>query len=244
MRVSGVLQFGSKLDEMNITLINRLLLCVFVFAIVVISVKVLYPSGQTISYRIFDGIYGICVSYVPSYFVYILAVYLPRKRDQNNISVFVANHNTIIWGDAQAILNEAAKQAGIDLPQEITVETVDAIFALIDPRAQAPMIKPDYPFARANWLEFLYERRLRSGKNIDLLLGYMMYLESEHVKLLTEIRNSIYFMQLDSVARLGAGNKDFSFMATSFTSYYDIALELSRYNEQHFKGVAWSSRRR
>jgi hypothetical protein len=96
--------------------VNRILCLVFVVAIIVVAGKIAYPSGNALSYRVFDGFYWLSVSYLPSYFVYLLVVYLPRRREQKNLSVFVANQTAMLIGDGQAIhaeLSKAAKHTSI-----------------------------------------------------------------------------------------------------------------------------------
>jgi hypothetical protein len=95
----------------------------------------------------------------------------------------------------------------------------------------------------ANWIEFLLERKARSERAIDLLLRFMLYLESEHVRLITEIKECALFLQLESVARYPVSNKDMSFLSSALFRYYNLTRELAAYSDKHMKRVAWSKRR-
>lgn len=95
----------------------------------------------------------------------------------------------------------------------------------------------------ANWIEFLLDRKARSQRAIESLLRYMLYLESEHVRLVTEINYCVLFMILDSVTPHPLSNKDMAFLASAGFRYYNLTRELAAYSDMHMKGVAWSERR-
>lgn len=223
--------------------VNRILCFAFVIAIIVVAARIAYPPHNALSYRVFEVLYWLSVSYVPSYFVYLLVVYLPRRRDQRNLSVFVANQTAMLIGDGQAVhaaLSKAANHISTAIPSADDFKT---ICAQIDPVASAPLLKNIQPLEYANWIEFLSERKARSERAIDLLLRYMLYLESEHVRLVTEIKDCVLFMMLDGLARHPLSNKDMSFLASALFSYYNLTRELEAYSETHMKGIAWSKRR-
>lgn len=121
--------------------LNRILFLAFVAATIIVLAKVAYPSGIGQSYRIFDGLYWLSVSYVPSYFVYLLVVYLPRRRDQKTLSVFVANQTSILIGDGQAVYAELSKAANHTSAATPSAEDFKTICSRIDPAANAPLLK-------------------------------------------------------------------------------------------------------
>ena len=178
---------------------DRILFLAFALATIVLIGKIVYPSGANLWYRAFDGVYWLSVSYIPSYFVYLLIVYLPRRRDQKNLSVFVANQTSMLIGDGQAILAELEKAAGHTSSTPPTAGDFKTICERIDPTSDAPLLKQFLPPVYANWYEFLLERKARSERCVDLLLRYILYLKSEHVCLVTEIKDCVLFMMLDSV---------------------------------------------
>lgn len=223
--------------------INRSLGIAFALAAAIVALKIAYPSGESICSRVFDGLYWLSVSYVPSFFVYLFVVYLPRRRDQKTLSVFIANQTAMLIGDGQAILSELSKAASHSAATPPSEEDFKIICTSINPAGNAPLLKRLQPMEHANWIEFLLERKARSERAIDLLLRYILYLESEHVRLITEIKGCVLFMMLDSVARHPLSNKDMSFLAGALTGHYALTRELAIYSDKHLKGVAWSKRR-
>jgi hypothetical protein len=223
--------------------VHRILGLAFVVAIIFVARKIAYPSGSALSYRIFDGFYWLSVSYVPSYFVYLLVVYLPRRRAQKNLSVFVANRTAMLVGDGEAIYSELSKAANHTSIATPSADDFKTICGQIHPAANSPLLRRIQPLEYANWIEFLLERKARSERAIDLLLRYMLYLEPGHVRLITEIKDCVLFMMLDGVARLPFGNQDMSFFSSALFGYYNLTRELAAYSDKHMRGVAWSKRR-
>jgi len=191
----------------------------------------------------FDFLYWLSVSYVPSYLVYLFVVYLPRRKDQRALSVFVANQTAMIGGDGQAILNELSKAAGHSVEGTPTIEDFKIICSQINPSGNAPILKRIQPLEHGTWIDYLLDRKARSERAVDLLLRYVLYLESEHVRLITEIRGCVLFMVLDGMAGQSLSNSDMSFLATALYRHNTLTRELSNYADKHMKGLAWSKRR-
>lgn len=224
--------------------VNTKLSIAFAVSITFVILKIIFPSGYTLSYRIFDALYWLSVSYIPAYFVYLFVVYIPRRRDQKTLSIFVANRTAMLIGDGQAILHELSKAANHSVDTTPSAEDFNKICSNINPNDRAPLLKRFYPREYANWVEFLHFHKSRSERTIELLLHYIPYLESEHIRLITEINGCTLFSVLDNLIGKKLSNKDMSFLSNNLYSYYSLTRELAAYSDKHMKGFAWSKPRK
>ena len=220
--------------------INKNLGIALIIALFIVVEKIFVTPSGDVLYRAFEVAFWISVSYVPGYFVYLFVVDFPRKRDQKNLSVFVANQTSILYGDAQVVLSELSKAADHPVGVMPSAEDFDIICKKISPHDKAPIFRKWNPSEHANWIEFLHERKERSEKAVDILLRYMLYLETEHVRLLTEIKGCTLFLFLDNISRLPLSNKDMSYLSSALFEYYKLIHDLAEYSDKHMKVVAWS----
>ena len=218
--------------------INKGLSLALVASVAIVILKIEFPSGTSIYYRIFEAAYWFSVSYVPGFLVYIFIVYLPRKRDQKALSVFIADQTAMLFGDLQVLVNELSKAANHPIGAKPTAEDFNIICSKINPNDKAPVLKKWNPLEHENWLEFLYDRKERAEKTIDLLLRYMLYLEAEHIHLITEIKGCTFFILLDNVSRFPITNEDIGFLASSLSDYYALIHDLAEYSDKHRKVAA------
>jgi hypothetical protein len=210
---------------------------------IVVGAKVAWPTGSSIGYRMFDALYWLCVSFIPGYFVYVLVIYLPRKRDQRALAVFISNYSSRLVGDARSILSELEKASGYKINNTPTLEDFKKLCERIKPLSAAPLIKSFPPPIYANWYEFLNHYMYRSERSTDLLLRYMLYMEAEHVRLVTEIKDCVLFMLIRATYNLPKSDIDLSFFSDALFGYYKLTSELSVYCATHLKGMAWSKPR-
>jgi hypothetical protein len=210
--------------------------------------RVVYPSGTSFRYRIFEGFYWLAASYIPAYFMFALTADLPRNWDLKKLQPFLATQTRIVAGGGQAVLADFEKAARYKSANPPTKEHFVEICKPINWLGQAPLARRTWPIERATWIEYLFDRRHRSNQATEKLFRYMTFLDSEHIRLITKIEDSTLFKQLDEfrashLSGIPFVDRDLTFLAPDLYSYYGLTRQLQQYADRHLKGLAWSEPR-
>jgi hypothetical protein len=154
----------------------------------------------------------------------------------------------MLAGGGQGVLAELKKAAGYEAADPPTKEDFVEICKRINPLGPAPMVRRIRPIEYATWIEFLIYHRLRSAQAIEKLFRYMTFLDSEHIRLIIKIDDSMLFAELDEHRMFHQRGvpvryTDLTFLAESLFRYYGLTRQLQQYADRHLKGLAWSEHR-
>jgi hypothetical protein len=148
----------------------------------------------------------------------------------------------MLAGDGQAILadlKKAAKYEGADPP---TNEDFAEMCKRINALGPTSHLRRIQPIERTTWIDFLVWHRMRSARAIDKLFRYTIFLDSEHVRLITKIDNSTLFGYLDELRFHSAGvhvnYTNLTFLAEDLFRDYGLTRQLQQYADRHLKGLA------
>ncbi|PTP11619.1 hypothetical protein CWO27_22675 [Vibrio sp. 10N.286.51.C3] len=108
-------------------------------------------------------------------------------------------------------------------------EKIHEFFLKVVPNSDAPMIS-SYDSSRLNWVQFLNDYRMSSIQLIDKILKIMPYLNTEHIRLLSAIEDSHYFIEINGLS--GIGNPDISIWSKTFYKYSLDCKVLEKYNSR------------
>ena len=251
----GLLVAGSLLlYGIAVDLLRAIPAGVFFVALVILVVRIRYFSGDPLSSdsqgeRLFEMLFRLAASYIPAYLMFALVIDLPRNQDLKNLRPFLANQTAMLAGDGEAVLKELKKASGYEAHDPPTKEDFVEICQRIDPGGpSAIMVQRAWPIIPATWIEFLFDRRFRSARAIEMLVRNLIYLDPKHKKLIARIENTSYFAQLDDfrasqLAGIPFRNTNLSFLADPLFRYYQVTRELQQYADRHFTGLAWSEPR-
>jgi hypothetical protein len=173
---------------------------------------------------------------VTSYLFYYIVVHLKTMKDKVNLLPFLTSQTDMIVADAEAVAGHLSdvsghKFAGSYPSRDDTIAMCEAV----NPHStissfHAPIGTP------ATQLQFILIHVNRTKEAISNIYPLMTFLDSHYVRLLTEIDNCLYFHALEEETRLGAGNRDLGFLATSLHLYFESVKQLGEYKN---KGLAW-----
>jgi hypothetical protein len=220
----------------------------FFVALSLLVARIRDPSGGRLGSRIFEVLCWLAASYIPGYIIFALVTDLPRNQDLKTIRPFLASQTAMLAGGGQGAFPELKKAAGYEAADPLTKEDFVEICKRINPSGPAPMVRRLQPLEYATWIEFLIYHRFRSAQAIEKLFRYMTFLDSEHIRLITQIDNSTLFAQLDELrgvqlAGVPIDNTDLTFLAEPLFRYDRLTRQLHQYADRHLKGLAWSEPR-
>ncbi|BDU68404.1 hypothetical protein GETHOR_05050 [Geothrix oryzae] len=218
---------------------ERALLLGFIASSFLILLKVWLPASTSISYRLLDSLYWLAVSFVPGYFIYLLVAYLPIKRDRRLLAPFIASQSSQICVRALFLLRDISNETGIPLSMQSSKEEIDQAWSKIDRERPGPAIKRTNPITPCTWMEVIYDYRSRSVQAVDALLCYVPYLEADHLRILTDIRNCYFFTCVQNAITSDISPNNCGIPGSSLYEFVALSLRLNAYLEKAMKGVQY-----
>jgi hypothetical protein len=183
--------------------INRTINFLFIFSLASIILKTSYLDDIPEFFKLghaFGEIYSrLCLSYISSYIFYFVVVHVKKEKDRENINKFINPKIRTAYSQWKLQLRDICK-AGVnmssdgDLPEK---DFIIEIFSKIDPHSQAPLIK-DIQGNYANWIEYFFHHNNQVDKLISVVTDKMPFLDSELVRLLSELSECRHFEMVEA----------------------------------------------
>jgi hypothetical protein len=215
---------------------------ILVFLVISISIVALTdfifaktPACSFTIYQLGRALNNLSLAYIASVIFYWIVVSIPENRKKRSINWYIKRYTKLTINDGINLLSEISKEAKVEGAEisKITETELKEILRKIPPYGQAPLIIGD---RNASWLEFLFNSKARSTDFINRILVYIIYLDSEHVKLLTEVKDASYFNHLDNFFTIGVkiNNPDIKHFSRQMHAYLQTVSKLQAYYEKNF----------
>lgn len=178
---------------------------------------------------------NLSLAYISSVIFYWIVVSIPEKRKKHDIydNIFRVTGNVI--GDCEGLIHELIKASGVtpkDL-KNITKEDFELILQKIHPYADVPLVNQHLgngKFIYAKWVEYFNYQRNRSLNAINnKIFIYIIYLETDYVKLITKVKDCSYFFVVQSINNSQMSNTDMTFLSDDLFEYYSQLKALKQY---------------
>lgn len=179
---------------------------------------------------------NLSLAYISSYIFYYVVVVLKEKKDKKNIYAAVYELTKHLIGHAYSVYNEIIQASGANHQdynkRTITKEQFINLCKIANPNKIPPNRKlGPLPGVDANYGKLLYIGAVSNVKHYMVkIFYYMPFLDSEHVRLMNKLDNSIFFI-LASILTYPTSNTDFSIYANDLYDYLGYVRELEDYNE-------------
>lgn len=220
--------------------INRTINCLFIFSLASIILKILYLDHIPELFKPgheFGEIYSrLCLSYISSYIFYFVVVHVKKEKDKENINKFINPKIRTAYSQWKPQLMDICKAVGEDMPSDLPEKAfIIEVFSKIDPNSQAPLIK-DTQGNYANWIEYFFYYKNRVDKFISVVTDKMPFLDSELVRLLSELSECEHFKMVEASVAPAFRNKDLSAWASGFHKYcvksYDLEIYANKFHSK------------
>jgi hypothetical protein len=136
---------------------------------------------------------------VASAIFYFVVVYFPDYKKKKDILPYVKNQCLSILGDADAILNElnglSRTRFTID---SITEHELDMLCSRVVLRDPGPIENfENGMFRNGTWFDLLAFRQSRSFASKEKIFAYIMFLDTELIKAITNLSSCSYLSQIE-----------------------------------------------
>lgn len=191
--------------------------------------------------EIFSGAYElgqffskISISYISAFIFYFIVIHIKSEKDKENINEWVGYKAHSIITDAhlfiQPLMQVDNKNARF---KKLTKEELHLLLKSIKRRdKQAPYIVKDQ---KITWLEWFEKQKKSTQESIKEIFVRYPHLDSEFIKIITRIENSIFFYQWDLLYYTLPFDETFAIYEPQIQTYLQLIEELENYSEVNFK---------
>jgi hypothetical protein len=172
--------------------------------------------------------YKICIAYLTAYIFYFLNIFIKSQNDLFEINYFIARQVSKILGDNSSILIEFSnlgytKKTDI-YPSKTELERILLLINIKD-----PVFKDTKDYNKSSWPKYFNYFKIRTQKNINLILQRSNYLDARLVSIISELEDSEFFMHLDYLSLWENTEGKLLFMAGPLSKYFSTLQELNSY---------------
>jgi hypothetical protein len=181
----------------------------------------LYDKGHT------ELVAGLSLTYIASFFFYLLTIYYPDRMNQRNMSRVVVPYLKEIITQIKQIFDTAL--AGAEHRCNIERPTDDDFFKIFE------KIKPLSGSARLSflgfdqWHDYLKHQRERIERNLGKILVYEHFLETDFILELEKVRNSAFLEGLAIAERQPGRHENYAYLADP---YYQCFKQMDQLESQ------------
>ena len=163
----------------------------------VASIVMYYRMTETLNF--FGGfILGFVSSLVASIVTYYITTYRPRKKDKEKIQELTSKIIRGIIGQGKIVFQTLLKEANIKRDfQNISFEDIKYIGPKIKLKNDAPPIIGFVTLTGANFAQYLCFFKDRTVNDLEKILIYILFLDSELIKRLNRVLHCNYFILCD-----------------------------------------------
>jgi hypothetical protein len=234
----GERRMNSRLSyQMWILLVLLCISIVFLVYFILIG-----PPHEGIWSRFLDALSRLCVSYVAGLTIYALVVALPRKEDRRNIGESVAPRTRRIISYANDALKDLQRHCGPAFDRKLASrEDVERLCKGVNPTNPTPGRLATNLSRQATVAEMLGVYKIWSEREIQRMLIFSVYLDTQLIRLLNRLLDSSYFRFCDAYF-VGEGlnlfrpkTANLKDVDAQLFEYLQIINELEQYADSHLK---------
>jgi len=180
----------------------------------------------------------VCLSIVSGYFFYVIVNQFKNDKEKKDLNEFISTRLDNICNSLSSFFSEAVSATNkyTSIPPE--KEEVNELLKALETN---PNFKPAVAGSNSKrtftWFELLISEKLKTEKQIDILLKISNSLDSELLRLLGKIIDNNLFFWIDQTKFLGRDFKQFSLFTDYFYEYQILGIELLTYcyNKKYLK---------
>lgn len=208
------------------------LICVSVYLLnelLFINIKAIFKVAPVIR----ELINSLSLAVFTGYIFYVINNQLKENKDFENVSGSISNSIGKIYYDNLYVLNECYKIDNISLENNSPkIKDIHEIFKKMESSLKLPNVSFGYPEPiKYSWFQLILLNKDKVQNEVSKLMRYSHLLNSELIKILTEIEDSSFFEQVDTLKVFGKEFKQFSLLSDS---YYELLLLNYRLMEYAF----------
>jgi hypothetical protein len=167
------------------------------------------------------------LTYISSFTFYVLTIYTPERKNQRNMSKVITPYLREVITATEQIFYTAL--AGVDYRCNHENPTDDDFFEIFrNIKTYDTSARLEY-LGFPNWFEYLQYQRQRVEKNIDRILAFEHFLETDFILLLEKIHHSSFYESLTTAQRQPGKHEDYSFLADPYYQCFRQMGELKDY---------------
>jgi hypothetical protein len=131
---------------------------------------------------------GFLIANVSAYIFFVLAVQLPIVVEKWKLAEPIMRRSELAANRVQGFLQMIAgsQNKGLLIPDEVTIETVERLFASVSPNANAPMIK-DIHSPQLSWLGAMVAHQQQCKDAIHDVWRFARFLDADLILLLDKL---------------------------------------------------------
>jgi len=222
---------------------NWWMIVLLFLAIAVLIYLILREPSEDEWGRLLDALARLSVSYVAGVIIYLLAVALPRRQNQRNISESIGPRTRKIINHADETLGWLNRHScEFDLDRKVvTTEDVKRLCNVVNPWSETVARLVTDLSRQATVVEMLCSLKSRSELEIQRILVFSIYLDTNFIRLLNQLLDSSYFTFCNAYF-IGEGLRLFrpathnlKDVAEQLFDYFMIINRLEEYADTHLK---------
>jgi hypothetical protein len=156
----------------------------------------LFPRGS----QLWESLYELSLALISSYIFYLVVVQLRRLQDKSNLLPLLTSKSSSIVGDAGAVAGQLRDSSGQEVKGSYpSLAETEAMCSKVGASDTINLL-PEFGIRIQTHLEYLVFLMQHTKGAIAEIYAVMPYLDSEHVKLLSNIDDCRYFNILQQVA--------------------------------------------
>lgn len=186
---------------------------------------------------------NLSLAYIASYIFYYVVVVIKEKKDKSNIYSAVYEWTNQLVGRAYSVYHEIISASGTNNTdfdkKTITKEQFRELCSLANPNdiSRNTVLGSPSNLQLASYGNIIYNNAISNvGGLSDKIFNYMLFLDTEHVRLINKILSSTFSIEA-SMLLYATRNTNFSAYADNMYEFLEFVRELDTYNETQNKSL-------
>lgn len=213
----------------NLTL-NLMLLISLVSIILIDTVFIKLPELFDGGSGLLNAYYNFCIGMVASYIFYFVVVHIKEEKDKKNIGPYIGGKSMLVVNDYERFIRAVGYTNENQYPSQFEIKRS---FEQIDPNSRTPSMMCANTHQNVTWFQYMNYFRTQSQESIGKVFEKMPFLDSELVKLLSDIDNCSYFAQVEFISKVPHCNENLSVWSEPFYEYSLLCQKLKLYNQRY-----------
>jgi hypothetical protein len=201
-------------------------------AMILLLVKIFFinrlPEYFAGGYELGVIVEAVLASVVASYIFYLLVVHVKEQTDREILRPYIEKHSKRIVGDCLSQLDGISSASNVKLKFfSLTSQDITSAFTNIAPYSPAPMILSPQSMQNANWFQYFVHHQHRTKESIRKLLDQLPFLDTELVRIITEIDDCPHFYSTQVASTIAVKNTNIVQWSKSFYEYISLCKTLN-----------------